>query len=109
MIKKKRLFLNSIFQWTLVFLLNQIGLSKKINAKSKPKVVVLGAGFGGASCVNYLSNFTDLIDLIVVDKNRWIKTCPFSNLVIGNLLDESILFCLSFKNAFISNAEDLHI
>ena len=57
MIKKKRLFLNSVFQWTLVFLLNQIGLSKKIKAKSKPKVVVLGAGFGGASCISYLSNF----------------------------------------------------
>jgi sulfide dehydrogenase [flavocytochrome c] flavoprotein subunit len=97
MIKKKRLFLNSIFQWTLVLLLNQIGLSKKINAKSKPKVVVLGAGFGGASCVNYLSNFTDLIDLIVVDKNRWIKTCPFSNLVIGDLLDESYV---TFKPRF---------
>ena len=51
MIKKKRLFLNSIFQWTLVLLLNQIGLSKKINAKSKPKVVVLGAGFGGKRLV----------------------------------------------------------
>ena len=102
MIKKKRLFLNSIFQWTLVFLLNQIGLSKKINAKSKPKVVVLGAGFGGASCVNYLSNFTDLIDLIVVDKNRWIKTCPFSNLVIGNLLDESNI---TFKLRFSKNVK----
>ena len=102
MIKKKRLFLNSIFQWTLVFLLNQIGLSKKINAKSKPKVVVLGAGFGGASCVNYLSNFTDLIDLIVVDKNRWIKTCPFSNLVIGNLLDESNI---TFKPRFNKNVK----
>ena len=100
MIKKKRLFLNSIFQWTLVLLLNQIGLSKKINAKSKPKVVVLGAGFGGASCVNYLSNFTDSIDLIVVDKNRWIKTCPFSNLVIGNLLNESNI---TFKPKFNSN------
>ena len=46
---------------------------------------------------NYLSNFTDLIDLIVVDKNRWIKTCPFSNLVIGDLLDESYV---TFKPRF---------
>ena len=41
MIKKKKDFFNSAFKWTLVLLLNQIGLSKKINAKSKPKVVVL--------------------------------------------------------------------
>ena len=102
MIKKKRFFINSVFKWTLVFLLNQIGIAKKIKAKSKPKVVVLGAGFGGASCVNYLSNFTDLIDLIVVDKNRWIKTCPFSNLVIGNLLDESKI---TFKPRFNKNVK----
>ena len=89
MIKKKRLFISSFFKWSLFLLFNQIGIAKKINAKTKPKVVILGAGFGGASSISYLSNFTDLIDLVVVDKNRWIKTCPFSNLVIGNILDES--------------------
>ncbi len=100
MIKKKRFFLNSIFKWTLFLLLNQIGTVKKINAKSKPKVVVLGAGFGGASCINYLSNFTDLIDLVVIDKNEWVKTCPFSNLVIGNILDEHNI---TFKPRFNKN------
>ena len=100
MIKKKRFFLNSIFKWTLFLLLNQIGAAKKINAKGKPKVVILGAGFGGASCINYLSNFTDLIDLVVIDKNEWIKTCPFSNLVIGNLLDEHNI---TFKPRFNKN------
>ena len=100
MIKKKRLFINSVFKWSLVLLLNQIGIAKKTKAKSKPKVVVLGAGFGGASCISYLSNFIDLIELVVVDKNRWIKTCPFSNLVIGNLLDESNI---TFKPKFKTN------
>ena len=100
MIKKKRFFINSIFRWTLFLLLSQISTAKKINAKSKPKVVVLGAGFGGASCISYLSNFTDLIDLVVVDKNEWIKTCPFSNLVIGNLIDERNI---TFKPRFNKN------
>ena len=100
MIKKKRVFINSIFKWTLFLLLNQISTAKKINAKSKPKVVVLGAGFGGASCISYLSNFTDLIDLVVVDRNEWIKTCPFSNLVIGNLIDERNI---TFKPRFNKN------
>ena len=102
MIKNKRLFINSVFKWSLVLLLNQIGIAKKIKAKSKPKVVVLGAGFGGASCISYLSNFIDLIELIVVDKNRWIKTCPFSNLVIGNMLDESNI---TFKPKFKRNVK----
>ena len=64
MIKKKRSFISSVLKLSLVLLLNQIGMAKKVNAKSKPKVVVLGAGFGGASCISYLSNFTDLIDLV---------------------------------------------
>ena len=102
MIKKKKFFLNSVFKWSLVLLLNQIVIAKKVKAKSKPKVVVLGAGFGGASCISYLSNFTDLIELIVIDKNRWIKTCPFSNLVIGNLLDESNI---KFKPKFNTNVK----
>ncbi len=102
MIKKKRFFINSIFKWSLVLLLNQLGIAKKINAKSKPKVVILGSGFGGASCISYLSNFTHLIDLVVVDKNKWIKTCPFSNLVIGNLLDESNI---TFKPKFNTNVK----
>ena len=100
MIKKKRSFISSVLKLSLVLLLNQIGMAKKVNAKNKPKVVVLGAGFGGASCISYLSNFTDLIDLVVVDKNKWIKTCPFSNLVIGNLIDESKI---TFKPKFNKN------
>ena len=100
MIKKKRFFISSFFKWSLFLLFNQIGIAKKINAKTKPKVVILGAGFGGASSISYLSNFTDLIDLVVVDKNRWIKTCPFSNLVIGNILDESKI---TFKPKFNKN------
>ena len=75
--KKKRFFINSAFKWSLVLLLYQIGLAKKTNAKTKPKVVVLGAGFGGASCISYLSNFTDLIELTVVDKNSWIRTVMY--------------------------------
>ena len=102
MIKNKRLFINSVFKWSLVLLLNQIGIAKNTKAKSKPKVVVLGAGFGGTSCISYLSNFTDLIELVVVDKNRWIKTCPFSNLVIGNLIDESNI---TFKPKFKTNVK----
>ncbi|MAI29016.1 MAG: hypothetical protein CMP38_02285 [Rickettsiales bacterium] len=100
--KKKRFFLNSVFKWSLVLLLNQLGMAKKINAKNKPKVVVLGAGFGGASCISYLSNFTDLIDLVVIDKNKWIKTCPFSNLVIGDIVNESYT---QFKPKFNRNVK----
>ena len=47
MIKKKRSFISSVLKLPLALLLSQIGLTKKVIAKSKPKVVVLGAGFEG--------------------------------------------------------------
>ncbi len=79
-------------------MLSQISLVRKIKAKVKPKIVVLGGGFGGGSCLKYFSNFLDLIDLTVIDKYRRIQTCPFSNLVVGGLLEtKQTTFNLNFE------------
>ncbi len=86
---KKRIFINKFFQASIFLLLNQISFSKKLKAKAKPKILIIGGGFGGASCLKYLSNFPDLIDLKIIDKTNKIQTCPFSNLVIGNVMNTS--------------------
>ncbi|MBS91546.1 MAG: hypothetical protein CMM95_00635 [Rickettsiales bacterium] len=89
----RRKFLKDFSKWTLLLVINQILLSKKIFAKQKPKVVIIGLGFGGATCVKYLSNFSQILDLIVIEKNAKIQTCPFSNLVIANVMDyQEIIF-----------------
>ena len=87
--KDKRNFINESYKWSLLFLLGQISLSTKVKAQSKVKIVIIGAGFGGATCLNYLSNFSNLIDLTLIDKNEKIQTCPFSNLVIGDIIRTS--------------------
>jgi len=96
--KTRRNFLKDFSKWTLFLLINQILLSKKIFGNKRPKVVVIGLGFGGATCVKYLSNFSQILDLIVIEKNQVIQTCPFSNLVIGEVMSyQKIIFTPKIK------------
>jgi len=60
------------------------GCSKpEINKKSKARIVVLGGGFGGATCAKYLKKFNSNLDVILVEANKIYHTCPFSNMVIA--------------------------
>jgi sulfide dehydrogenase [flavocytochrome c] flavoprotein chain len=52
--------------------------------KSLGKVVVIGAGYGGATAAKYLRVWSDgAIDVTLVDSNREFISCPMSNLVLG--------------------------
>jgi sulfide dehydrogenase [flavocytochrome c] flavoprotein subunit len=52
--------------------------------KTLGKVVVIGAGYGGATTAKYLRLWSDgLIDVTLVDSNREFISCPLSNLVLG--------------------------
>ena len=50
-------------------------------------MIVVGSGFGGGTCIKFLSKYSKILDLHVIDKYTQIQTCPFSNLVIGNVMD----------------------
>jgi len=57
---------------------------------SKPKthrVVIVGGGFGGATCAKYIKRFDPSVDVTLVERDTQFVTCPFSNLVIGGLRD----------------------
>tara|TARA_B100000900_G_scaffold63983_1_gene49419 strand:- start:113 stop:769 length:657 start_codon:yes stop_codon:yes gene_type:complete len=73
---------------------------KRLHAKSKPKIVILGTGIGGASCLHYLNEISNLVDITVIDKNNKIRTGPFSNLVIGDLLSEKDITFSVNKNRY---------
>jgi NADPH-dependent 2,4-dienoyl-CoA reductase/sulfur reductase-like enzyme len=48
------------------------------------KVVVIGAGYGGATAAKYMRLWSDgAIDVTLVDTNREFISCPMSNLVLG--------------------------
>lgn len=53
-------------------------------APAKPHVVVIGAGYGGATAARYLRMWSEgAIDVTLVEPNAAFISCPVSNLVLG--------------------------
>ena len=50
---------------------------------SAGKVVVVGAGYGGATAAKYIKLWAPEIDVTIVERNAEFISCPLSNLVIG--------------------------
>ena len=55
--------------------------------QTRPKVVVIGGGFGGATCARFLNRMGVAVTL--VEPNATYVSCPFSNLVIAGGRDLS--------------------
>lgn len=53
--------------------------------QGKAQVVVVGAGFGGATCAKYIRRYAPDVQVTLVEPNKRFITCPFSNTVIGGL------------------------
>jgi sulfide dehydrogenase [flavocytochrome c] flavoprotein subunit len=53
--------------------------------KGTARVVVVGGGFGGATCAKYLRRLDPGIAVTLVEPSMKFITCPFSNLVLGGL------------------------
>jgi sulfide dehydrogenase [flavocytochrome c] flavoprotein subunit len=51
------------------------------------RVIIVGGGFGGATCAHYLKRFDPTIDVTLVEPKKEFVTCPFSNLVLAGLRD----------------------
>jgi len=47
------------------------------------RVVVIGGGYGGATCARYIKLWAPDIDVTIVERNAVFVSCPISNLVIG--------------------------
>jgi sulfide dehydrogenase [flavocytochrome c] flavoprotein chain len=57
------------------------------HAQSAARVVVIGGGFGGASCARALRKIDSKLQVTLVEPNRIFTACPFSNEVIAGLRD----------------------
>lgn len=53
------------------------------------KVVVVGGGFGGATCARYLKRWSPQLDITLVERDSNYITCPFSNEVLSGELELS--------------------
>jgi NADPH-dependent 2,4-dienoyl-CoA reductase/sulfur reductase-like enzyme len=54
-------------------------------AQSAAHIIVIGGGFGGASCARALRRIDPKLQLTLVEPNRTFTACPFSNEVIAGL------------------------
>ena len=54
-------------------------------AKSAPRVVVVGGGFGGATCAKYLRLYDPGLNVTLVEQNANYVTCPGSNWMLGGM------------------------
>ena len=57
----------------------------RAGARARPRVVVVGAGFGGATCARYLRRLAPEVDVTLVERAKRFVTCPFSNTVVSGL------------------------
>jgi len=53
--------------------------------KGSARVIVVGGGFGGATCARYLRRLDQGIAVTLIEPSVKFITCPFSNLVLGGL------------------------
>jgi len=51
--------------------------------RAKARVVVIGAGFGGATAAKYVAMWDPNIDVTLVERGERFVSCPISNLVLG--------------------------
>src|SRR3954469_8539055 len=56
-------------------------------AQSNARLVVIGGGFGGASCARALRKADPKLDVTLVEPNTTFTSCPLSNEVIAGLRD----------------------
>jgi sulfide dehydrogenase [flavocytochrome c] flavoprotein chain len=54
-------------------------------AQGAARVVVIGGGFGGASCARALRKIDPKLQVTLIEPNRTFAACPFSNEVIAGL------------------------
>jgi sulfide dehydrogenase [flavocytochrome c] flavoprotein subunit len=58
-------------------------LPRMSSASPPTRVIVIGAGFGGATCAKYIKLSSPKTDVLLVDRRSTFLTGPFTNLVIA--------------------------
>lgn len=61
--------------------------ARGVRAQPSARVVVVGGGFGGATCAKYLRRADPSIGVTLIEPAAEFVTCPFSNAVLGGLRD----------------------
>jgi sulfide dehydrogenase [flavocytochrome c] flavoprotein chain len=62
-----------------------LALACPSHAQSAARIIVIGGGFGGASCARALKRTDPKLQVTLIEPNRTFTACPFSNQVIAGL------------------------
>ena len=74
--------------WTLGAGAAALGMPSILRAETKPRVVVLGGGAGGATAARYIAKDSKgALDVTLIDAAEKFTTCFFSNLYLGGFRD----------------------
>lgn len=57
-------------------------LTRRARANTRARIVVVGGGFGGATCAKYLRLADPSLEVTLVTPQRQFITCPFSNVAL---------------------------
>jgi NADPH-dependent 2,4-dienoyl-CoA reductase/sulfur reductase-like enzyme len=77
---KRRVFLGSAAAGAVVL------SAPALRAQTKPRVVIVGGGAGGATVARYLAKDADgALEVVLVEPNEVYHSCFFSNLFLGDL------------------------
>lgn len=79
----RRLFLKLTGSIGAAATLGTLGYSSSAGAAKGAKVVVIGGGFGGATCAKYLRRGDPAIAVTLIEPSTRFITCPFSNYYLG--------------------------
>lgn len=72
------------------------------SSRARPKVVVVGAGYGGSSCARYLKLWEPRAEVTLIEPNARFVSCPMSNTVIGGMNQlEDITFPYDYLKAAV--------
>lgn len=64
-----------------------LSLAAPALAAGPARVVIVGAGFGGATCARVLRRIAPEIEVTLIERDPAFVTCPFSNLVIAGFAE----------------------
>lgn len=54
-------------------------------AGAKPKIVIVGAGFGGSTFARYMRMWSPNVEITMIEPNTHFTSCPFSNTVLAGI------------------------
>jgi len=57
------------------------------NKAPSARIIIVGGGFGGATCAKYLNIFDASLSVTLIEPSERFKTCPFSNAVLSGIRD----------------------